>query len=124
MQFDYGKKMKTFILVCLLSLWSSFSPAQGKQVSSNVSFAFEEEQNIQDITLANFIETILEIGNHFDKNYPENAIDSDLKPDIEKFFPESTRQQLYDKEDFIRNSVKLSLRGRNPFYHVRGPRLP
>lgn len=107
MQFDYGKKMKTFILACLFSLWSSFCASQETVGASTVTLDLKEEEPVQKIQFKDIVETTLEIGNYFDKNYSGNLIDKDLKPDIEKFFPQSTQQQLYDREDFIRKSIKL-----------------
>ena len=98
--------MKRFVLSFLLSLWI-FPCASQETPSGNVILDLQEEETTKKITLSDTIGTTFEIANYFNKNYPGKLIDSDLKPDIEKFFPNLSRQELYDKESFIRNSIKL-----------------
>ena len=65
-----------------------------------------EEKN-QIIKFSDMFETFIEVGNYFNTNYPGDKINTNLKPDIEKFFPNLTTQQLYDRENFIRKSILI-----------------
>lgn len=113
--------MKTFLLICFFSLWSSLCPAQETDIlDDNISLAIQEnEETTKEITLKYMVETAIEIGHYFHTNYPGKAIETDLKPDIEKFFPNATRQELYDKESFIRNSIKFFRWGKEKIAEVK-----
>lgn len=65
------------------------------------------EQNEQEITLSDQVGTILEVGRYFEKNYPNDFIDTDLSEDVRKFFPHLTPQEVYDREELIRDGVKI-----------------
>lgn len=99
--------MKIFFLLSLLITLSTPCLAQDN-IASNVTLDLEEQDdNPQKISFSNMLESAVEIGKYFQNNYPDNLIDTDLKPDIAKFFPEADTQELYDKENFIRKSIKL-----------------
>ncbi|MBR1604802.1 MAG: thioredoxin family protein [Alphaproteobacteria bacterium] len=99
--------MKIFFLFSLL-LSLSYPCLAQEDMPNNITLALEEQDSESTpITLNNMLETAVEVGKYFQNNYPDNLIDSDLKPDIAKFFPEADTQELYDKENFIRKSIKL-----------------
>lgn len=110
--------MKRLVLSLLLSLWLLPCFAQ-EMPSDNVILDLKDEETTKKITLSDTIETTFEIANYFNKNYPGKLIDSDLKPDIEKFFPDLSRQELYDKESFIRKSIKLYRWGKDIYESVK-----
>lgn len=99
--------MKTFVFACLLMLLSPACPAQEPE-EGQVTIAIDpSEENVKKITVSDMADTVFEVGTYFNDNYPGDKINSDLKPDIAKFFPNLTTQQLYDRESLIRNSVKI-----------------
>lgn len=112
--------MKTFILACFLAL---FSPATMAQETDNgqviVDIDSQDDEQYKSIGVADMVETVVEVGDYFNKNYPDDKIDSDLKPDIKKFFPNLTTQELYDKESLIRKSVKIFRWGKDKFAEIK-----
>lgn len=65
------------------------------------------EQNEQPITLFDQVKTVLEVGDYFDKNYPDTFIEEDLSDDIRQFFPSLSPQEVYDREETVRDGVKF-----------------
>ena len=97
--------MKKFIFAFFCVFWSFGAFSQ--EVSDKVFLDLQTtEDEGRDIGFVDMFGTAVEVGHYFDKNYPGDLIETDLKPDIEKFFPEATRQQIYDRESLIRGSIK------------------
>lgn len=73
----------------------------------NVSLDFSTAEPPREITFQEQLDSVLEIGAFFDKNYPDNKINGDLTEDLAKFFPEIGTQELYDKSELVRDGVKF-----------------
>ncbi len=107
--------MKKFIaIIASLSLFCTLATAEETKtstvqtLSNNVVVDLEPgEANEQEITLSDQVGTILEVGRYFEKNYPDNFIDMDLSEDVRKFFPYLSQQEVYDREELIRDGVKI-----------------
>lgn len=99
--------MKTFVFACLLMLLSPVCSAQEPDAGQVTIAINPEEENIKEIGFSDIADTFFEVGTYFNNNYPDDKINSNLKPDIAKFFPDLTTQQLYDRETLIRNSIKI-----------------
>lgn len=110
--------MKRFIFVLLVGLWSTICSAQ-ETSSTNIILDLQNEEKNKELSLSETIETTFEVAKYFDTNYPDKLIETDLKPDIEKFFPNLTQQELYDKENFIRNSIKIYRWGKNIYEDIK-----
>ena len=90
--------MKRFLYICCFCLWSFSAFAQ--ETSGQIILDLDEaDGSTEEIGFSNIFETAVEIGDYFNKNYPGGLIETDLKPDVEKFFPDATRQQIYDAYD-------------------------
>ena len=105
---------KIIAIIACLSLFCTLATAEETQnsrvqtLSNNVVLDLAPgEQNEQEITLSDQVGTILEVGRYFEKNYPEDFIDTDLSEDVRKFFPHLTPQEVYDREELIRDGVKI-----------------
>jgi len=111
-------KIKTFLLTCFLAIYAPFCLAQdsGGQVILDLD---EQDRPSKLVTFKDMLETSVEVGKYFENNYPDNKIDEDLKPDIERFFPASTPQQLYNRESFIRKSIKIYRWGKQAIAKVK-----
>ncbi len=73
----------------------------------NIELDLTDADLPQEITLQDQINTVLEVGNFFEKNYPGDMILEDLTDDLAKFFPEATTQQLYDRSEWVRDGVRF-----------------
>ncbi len=112
-------KIKIFLLALILS--ATTLPASAQQgPADNITFAFTEtDDDPQELKLTDSIDTFFEIGQYFHKNYPDNFIDTDLKPDIARFFPNATTQQLYNRENWIRKGVKIFRWGKQKIAEIK-----
>lgn len=110
--------MKRFLFICCFCLWCF--PAFSQEEAGKIILDLDENQAAEkEIGFVNMFETAVEVGDYFDKNYPGVLIETDLKPDIEKFFPDLSSQQLYDREDFIRGSIKLFRWGKEKIAEIK-----
>ena len=99
--------MKIFLLTCLLSLFSLNGYSQETPSNNIIIDIDQQEENTNNIGIADFASSVSEVAIYFHTNYPDDKIETDLKPDIAKFFPNLTQQELYDREEFIRKSIKI-----------------
>jgi len=120
--------MKRLLFACFLLLVSPICFAQETNSHKIIIDIDEQEESVKSIKLPDMIDTAIEVGIYFDSNYPQDKIETDLKPDIEKFFPQLSSQQLYNHETFIRNSVKLYRWGKQKYAEIKSlllaPKLP
>ncbi len=72
-----------------------------------VELELTDEDLPREITLQDQINTVVEIGSFFEKNYPGDMIFEDLTDDLAKFFPGATTQQLYDRSEWVRDGVRF-----------------
>lgn len=108
--------MKKFlVIVVFLSMLSQISLAK-ESVSKNTPEVLPNnvvldlapgEEDEQKITLSDQVGTILEVGRYFEKNYPGDFINGDLSEDVREFFPYLSNQEVYDREELIRDGVKI-----------------
>ena len=120
--------MKKFIgIIAFLSLICTLARAEDPlsaqtpvRLNNNVVVDLAPgEQDEEEITLSSQIKTVLEVGRYFEKNYPDNFIDMDLSEDVAKFFPHLTPQEVYDRQDLIRNSVKAYRMGKEIYDRIK-----
>jgi len=114
--------MKRFFFICFLLCYSSLCLAQ-ETTSGNIIIDIEDKNVSKKITLADMVDTTIEVGKYFNLNYPDEKINTDLKPDIEKFFPELDREKLYEYEDFIRNGIKIFRWGKDTYNDIKSKML-
>ena len=106
---------KILIIVAFLSILSQISLAKEavsehspEILPNNVVLDLAPgEENEQRITLSDQVSTILEVGRYFEKNYPGDFINGDLSEDVRQFFPHLSNQEVYDREELIRDGVKI-----------------
>lgn len=65
------------------------------------------ETDEEPITLNDQVNTVLEVGRYFELNYPGNLIEEDLSQDVSAFFPHLTQQEVYEREQTIRDGIKF-----------------
>lgn len=111
--------MKIFLLTCLLSLFSLNGYSQETPSSNIIIDIDQQEENTKNIGIADFASSVSEVAIYFHTNYPDDKIETDLKPDIAKFFPNLTQQELYDREEFIRKSIKIYRWGKNKYKEIK-----
>lgn len=100
--------MKKFLILLFFTCIFANQAAAVDGQPGNVELDFfPGEQNEEEITLIDQAKTILEVGRYFDKNYPENFIEGDLSDDVREFFPHLAPQDVYDREQTIRDGVKF-----------------
>ena len=98
---------KILILLFFACFFANFAVAADEQPGNVELNLLPGEQNEEEVTLIDQAKTILEVGRYFDKNYPENFIEEDLSHDVREFFPNLTSQEVYDREQTIRDGVKF-----------------
>ena len=95
-----------FLLITLLLYLTSFTSLSHAQGEVILDLYPEEEQTII-IGVKEQVETIIEVGKFFDKNYPDSSINKDLTKDIVKFYPSLKGQDLFDRQRTIRDGIKF-----------------
>ena len=102
--------MKKFlILIILFGLLSTPIKAEelfSDRLPENVELKLDSP-NEEQITLWDQVKTVLEVGAYFDKNYPKRKIEEDFSEDVKRFFPQLKPQEVYDREQTIRDGVKF-----------------
>ncbi len=73
----------------------------------NVVLALEEGDEPRQASFGEQVESIMTIGSYFDEAYPGNEINADLSEDVQRFFPDLRGNDLYDREQTIRDGVKF-----------------
>lgn len=97
-------KKIVFTLVLLLFLPYLALAQEGGQIILELD---ETDYNPKKITIQDQVEKVVEVGTFFNKNYPDAKIDEDFSEDVAKFFPSLSRQEIYDREQLIRDGVKI-----------------
>ncbi len=97
------------VIFCTLArAEETITPKAQEALSNNVIVDLAPgDSDEQAITLSDQVGTVLEVGRYFEKNYPDNFIDMDLSEDVRKFFPYLSPQEVYDREELIRDGVKI-----------------
>lgn len=98
---------KILILLFFVCIFIRHTAAEETQPENVVLQLVPGEQNEEQITIFDQAKTLLEVGNYFNKNYPDTFIDEDLSDDIREFFPNLTTQEVYDREQTVRDGVKF-----------------
>lgn len=111
--------MKKFLTLLVVIGLCSFPCFAEQTADSQISLDFQDEPETYQAGAKEYIETAIEVGYYFEKNYPGEFIEKDLKPDIAKFFPHLTDQQLYDREDTIRSLVKTFRWGKEKYNQIK-----
>ena len=113
--------MKKLLLTGLFCILSSFSFAQE---ANNIILDLDaNEKEASPIKLEQFVNTVWEVGEYFHTNYPDKLIDTNLKPDIKKFFPDSNHEELRSKEKLIRNCIKIFRWGKEKYNQIKSSLL-
>jgi len=106
------KKLSIFLTFLL------FSHLCQAQTPANLIFDLKEQPvaaEIEPVGIEKTLNRIITEAQHFDKQYPDNAIYSDFSEDVASRFPELTPQQVYDYESYIRHGL-LTYRFFNNIY--------
>jgi len=112
--------MKKFLILLFFICFFANSVKAVDEPAGNVILQLEPgEQNNEQITLFDQIKTILEVGRYFDKNYPGIFIEEDLTHDIREFFPNLTQQEIYDREQDIRDAIKFYRYFRDVYNNIK-----
>lgn len=100
--------MKNFLISLFFACIFAPVVLAEEPVPSNVTLQLlPGEPNEEEVTIFDQAKTWLEIGAYFNQNYPDAFIEEDLSADVRRFFPDLTPQEVYDREQTIRNGVKF-----------------
>ena len=76
--------------------------------ASKVTLALENQDNeVREISVGEQIKSVMELGRYFDERYPDNAINGDLSDDVRAMFPSLKGNEVYEREQTIRDGVKF-----------------
>ena len=76
--------------------------------ASNVTLALEtQDYEVREISVGEQIKSVMELGKYFDERYPDNAINGDLSEDVRAMFPSLKGNEVYEREQTIRDGVKF-----------------
>ena len=100
--------MKNFLISLFFACIFAPVVLAEEPVPSNVTLQLlPGEPNEEEVTIFDQAKTWLEIGAYFNQNYPDAFIEEDLSADVRRFFPDLTPQEVYDREQTIRDGVKF-----------------
>ncbi|MDD4557034.1 MAG: thioredoxin family protein [Alphaproteobacteria bacterium] len=116
--------MKNFIYIVILLLLSNSSLGYAQKAdklleSGQVILDLDEnEEEEKPFDFKNEVETMIEIGQYFDKNYDDEALQTeDLRDDLKKFYPNMKEAELYEREKLVRKAVTLYRQGKS-YYEI------
>lgn len=64
------------------------------------------EKNSGEITVPEMVGSFLTLGKYFNEKYPNQEIEKDFSEEVAAIFPRLTLQEVYDREQNIRDAVK------------------
>ncbi|MDR1026139.1 MAG: hypothetical protein LBL47_01945, partial [Lactobacillus sp.] len=67
----------------------------------------EDEEDTRKVTLVEQVAAVVEVAKFFEKNYPGDKIEEDLEEDLQKFFPNASKQNIFTLEKTVRNGIKI-----------------
>ena len=94
--------MKKFLLTILLSVFIPLFPSFAEE---NDIIESEQETTIEKIDTEKLLNNLLKTAEYFDKQYPKEKINEDMRDDIKNAFPGISEQGAYDMQMYIRNGL-------------------
>lgn len=97
--------MKKFSILIIFCLFSFICRADEKP---SVILDLQETPvaaEIEDLSAEERINRLIEEAQHFDRQYPGNALNTDFSEDVAARFPGLSRQEVYDYESYIRQGL-------------------
>lgn len=103
--------MKNFLISlffsCIILIACGSWAADNSAVTENFSVEENEpEQEITEITVPEMVDSFLKIGKYYNEKYPDLDIEKDFSEDVAKMFPDLSLQEVYDREQNIRDLIK------------------
>ena len=100
--------MKKFLLTILLSVLITLSPSFAEEevvAEEDVSTDYETEITAKKFDTEELLNNLLKTAEFFDKQYPKEKINEDMRDDIKNAFPGISEQGAYDMQMYIRNGL-------------------
>lgn len=99
-----------------------FSAAAAEEKSS-VIIDIDNTPERKTATLEDAVNFFIDTAKHFDSQYPGDKINQDFHEDVAKYFPESTPQEIYDYQRYIRSGINIYRFAKNLFNQYIEARL-
>lgn len=99
--------MKKFLFTAVFCFVLSFGSTTWGEQGSVVLEPAADEPKTQEITMPVFIRSVIELGKYFNETYPGGKINEDFSDDVARLFPSLSRQEVYDREQNIRDAIKV-----------------
>ena len=100
--------MKKFLLTILLSVLIPLFPSFAEDdviAEEDVSTDYETEITAKKFDTEELLNNLLKTAEFFDKQYPKEKINEDMRDDIKNAFPGISEQGAYDMQMYIRNGL-------------------
>lgn len=100
--------MKKFLLTILLSVLITLSPSFAEEevvAEEDVATDYELETSAKKFDTEELLNNLLKTAEFFDKQYPKEKINEDMRDDIKNAFPGISEQGAYDMQMYIRNGL-------------------
>lgn len=99
---------KIGFLIFILSFFVNLPLLNAEEVAGGkVILELLPEEDVKELEVGEQITSIIEVGKYFDENYPGEKINEDITDEVQRFFPKLERNDLYQRTDLIRNSVRF-----------------
>lgn len=99
--------MKKFFKIAVLpTLFLLRFPAAAAETPAVVP-EFEEKPQSRPVDLEETVTRFLDSAKYFERKYPGDLIDGDLREDIARRHPEFTPQEVYDYQRYLRSGMKV-----------------
>jgi hypothetical protein len=116
------KLMKNFLIYIFFACFFINYPTAKAEEAGKVFIDIlpeKKEINKNEFTIYRQLEKLIERYRYFEEKFPEDAIDGDIYSDVAAIYPYLGYQELEDKIDDIRYTIKTYRRLKKLYYDIK-----